>query len=81
MENIADAINSIMNRSYSTDEERIEAMTNYATRYISEYGIFDLPDNVTRLASALLLEKLAYEDANIITAEDVRELFNAYTEN
>ena len=74
--NLASAINSVNDRGYSTHEERVDALSTYAKDYIVEAGV-DVPESVV---DAVAEELLAEIPDGEITAEDIKKVFDKYSE-
>ena len=73
---LASAINSVNDRGYSTHEERVDALSTYAKDYIVEAGV-DVPESVV---TAVAEELLAEIPEGEITAEDIKKVFDKYSE-
>ncbi len=74
MEDIADAINKVNDRGYSSEEEKAKVLASYAREYIKEYGI-TLPDD---MATSVAEEILKHLGGSTVTEEDVRRIFSKY---
>jgi len=76
MYNIADALNSVNSKGYGSDEEKIEALTSYAEKHLAEYG-YDVPDDIAKATAEELIKTF---NTPGITAEDINELFDKYSQ-
>ena len=72
---LADAIETINNKGYGTDEEKINAMTDYAKEYLSDYGV-EIPEGVAEPIAEIMLSKIG--SGQEISAADIESFFKSY---
>jgi len=75
MDNIADAINTVNTTGYETNEEKVDALTSYAEKYLKDYG-YDVPEDIAKATAEELIKAFG---SSGITTEDVRALFEKYS--
>lgn len=77
MDNVADAINTVRNRGYSSTEEEAEVLTTYALNYISDSGL-DIPEDFAEDIAEELLK--AFEALpEDVDSEDVKQVFAEFS--
>jgi len=74
-ENLAEAIESINNKGYGTDEEKVSAMTSYATEYLNDYGIA-VPDTLAKPVAEIMFSELG--NRGNVSADDVQSFLKSY---
>jgi hypothetical protein len=72
---LADAIETINNKGYGTDEEKINAMTDYAKEYLSDFGV-EIPEGVAEPIAEIMLSKIG--SGQEISAADIESFFKSY---
>ncbi len=77
MNNIANAIETVNSRGYGSNEEKVEVLTTYAQKYISEYDL-DVPDSIAEVVAQELLNVLESSETGSVTAQDISDLINRY---
>lgn len=77
-EKLADAIETINNKGYGTEQEKISAMTDYAKEYLSDYGV-EIPEGVAEPIAEIMLSKVGSGES--ISAEDIESFFKSYLSN
>lgn len=77
-EKLADAIETINNKAYGTNEERIAAMTSYAQEYLSDYGI-SVPPSLAEPIAEVMLSKVG--SGSGISASDIQNFLKGYLPN
>ncbi|MBQ9746622.1 MAG: hypothetical protein IJW21_07335, partial [Clostridia bacterium] len=77
-EKLADAIETINNKGYGTDEEKIAAMTSYAQEYLNDYGI-SVPPALAEPIAEVMLSKI--NTGGGISASDIQDFLKGYLSN
>ena len=75
---LADAIETINNKGYGTEQEKISAMTDYAKEYLSDYGV-EIPEGVAEPIAQIMLSKVGAGEE--ISAADIEDFFKSYLSN
>lgn len=77
MNNISNAIQTVNSRGYGSEEEKVEVLTSYAQKYISEYDL-EVPDSVAEMIAQELLTVVSSSETGEITAQDVANFIDQY---
>lgn len=77
-EKLADAIETINNKGYGTEQEKISAMTDYAKEYLSDYGV-EIPEGIAEPIAEIMLSKIGSGES--ISASDIENFFQSYLSN
>lgn len=75
MDEFADAMNFINDMENAGFDERVEALTDYTTRYAEEYGV-ELPEGLAHMVATAMVEQLG--TGGTLTADQMEEFFNYY---
>jgi hypothetical protein len=77
-EKLADAIETINNKGYGTNKEKVQAMASYAEEYFADYGI-TIPEGVAEPVAEIMISRI--NSGGSISAEDIENFFKNYLSN
>ena len=77
-EKLAEAMGTINNKGYGTNEEKISAMTSYAQEYLGDYGI-TVPVSLAEPIAEIMLSKVG--SSGEVSAESIQDFLKSYLSN
>lgn len=77
LENLADSLNLVNGMNNSSREEKIQAMTEYATYYMAQQGV-QVPAGLAEMAAAQMVDQ--FGDGQV-TGTDLKDFFDRYLDD
>ena len=76
MSELAGSVNTVMNKGYASEQERVDALTSFAIKHIESYGV-TVPEEIAKLAAREILKSLSSVNGEV-SADDMSELFDSF---